>query len=197
MTPASVPSAIANLTSSSVTLWPRPFRDAQERQQAPPSERSSSQTSGRKIEAMICSGRATRTAIGFGRGERDALGHEFADDHRQRGDADHDEHDGDLGAVGSNARDAVEHRAEPHAERGAAEGARQDADQRDADLHRGQEAAGIVGQRQRLRGAAVALLGHVLQPDAAGRHHRHFGQREEAVQQDQTDDDREFEPRCP
>ena len=70
-------------------------------------------------------------------------------------------------AVRGDARDAVEHRAEPHAERGAAEGARQDADQGDADLDGGEELAGIVGQRQRLRGAAPAVLGHLLQPHAA------------------------------
>ena len=91
------------------------------------------------------------------------------------------------------ARYLVEHGAEPHAQRRAAECARQNADQRDADLHGRQEAAGIVGQRQGLRGAAFACLRHLLQPNAAGRHHRHLGHGKKAIQQEQAEQDGNFE----
>ena len=143
-----------------------PFGNAQERQQAgrrafeQPDERPEYQGDDMK-RARHPHGDRLR------RGQRDPLRHQFADDHRHRRDGDHHQHDGDLAAIWGDARDAVEHRPEAHAERGAAEGAGQDADQGDADLHGRQKPAGIVGQRQRLRGAAPALLGHLLQPDTA------------------------------
>jgi hypothetical protein len=39
----------------------------------------------------------------------------------------------------------------------------------DADLHGGQEALGLLGQRQRLARAALAVLGHLLQPRSCAR----------------------------
>ena len=84
--------------------------------------------------------------------------------------------------------------AEPRAERRAAERAGQDADQRDADLDGGQEAAGIFGQRERTGGAARAVLGHLLQPHAPRGDDRHLRQREKSIEQNEPDDDRELEP---
>ena len=79
----------------------------------------------------------------------------------------------------------------------AAVGAGQHADQRDAELHRGQELVGIVRQRERRPGALVALLGALLQADLAGRHDGDLRHGEDAVGQDEEEDDEEFDTDTP
>ena len=80
------------------------------------------------------------------------------------------------------------------AEAGARIGAGEDADQRDADLHGRQEAAGIGGQLERASGAAAAALGHRLQPRLARRDDRQLAHRQHAVERDQREDEDEVEP---
>ncbi len=76
--------------------------------------------------------------------------------------------------------------------RGAAIGAGQDADQRDPDLHRGEELRGMVRQLQRRRGPLVAIVGALLKADLAGGDHRHLGHREDGVGEDQQQDEEDF-----
>src|SRR3546814_3846987 len=71
----------------------------------------------------------------------------------------------------------------------------QHADQRDADLHRRQEAPGVRGELARdLRAPAAALFGR-LQPRVARRNDREFGHGENAVEEDEDGDDRNVGPR--
>ena len=84
---------------------------------------------------------------------------------RQRGDADDHDGEGDLvSACGADERDRVEDAAEPRAKRRAAERAGQNADQRDADLHGGQEPAWIFRERQ----ARALRRASLPRPSAAG-----------------------------
>ena len=65
--------------------------------------------------------------------------------------------DADAERIGEARRQPrpCENRRQPRAERGAGKRAGQHADQRDADLHRGQEFAGIFGQVEGRTGAAT------------------------------------------
>ena len=79
------------------------------------------------------------------------------------------------------------------AERGAGEGARQHADQSDADLHRGKEFAGIGGQRQRAPRAADAFLDQPASRAGRDETIAKFRHRQQAVDDDQDGDDRKFQ----
>ena len=74
----------------------------------------------------------------------------------------------------------------------AAVGAGQHADQRDAELHRGQELVGIVRQRERRLRALVALFGALLQAHLAGGDDGDLRHGENAVGEDEQEDDEEF-----
>ena len=79
----------------------------------------------------------------------------------------------------------------------AREGARQDADEGDADLDRGEEAARILHEgRGPTLAPGAAWLGHGLQARAAGGDDGKFRESEDAVQGDESDDDDQFEQRC-
>ena len=82
------------------------------------------------------------------------------------------------------------------AQRGAREGAGQDADEGDADLDRGQEPARILHENQGRAGAGAALLGHGLEAGAAGGDDGEFGKSEDAVEGDESESDDQFEQRC-
>jgi hypothetical protein len=125
----------------------------------------------------------------FRRSQRHAFGDEFADDHRHRRDADHHEGDRDGRPMRRDTGHLVKHRSERRAQRGTAECARQDADERDADLHGRQETAGLIGEGQRMLGARLALGRHLLQPQTARRHHRHFRHGKKAIEQEQHHQD--------
>ena len=129
----------------------------------------------------------------FGIGQGDPLGHEFAQDQREVGDDDnHRQERQGFGEAGNRWK-----RCQPAGQglrqRRAAEGTGENADQGDADLHGGEEAAGIVGKPQRSRRAVAALLDELLQPGPPRGHECQFGHREEAVEQDQQDNDRYVE----
>ncbi len=82
----------------------------------------------------------------------------------------------------------LEPAAELVGDRGAAESAREDADQRDSDLHGRKKPAGIGDQPERHARAAVTPAGEIAEPRVARRHDRKLGHRQEAVHQDhQTD----------
>ena len=85
------------------------------------------------------------------------------------------------------------------------EGRGQEAQEVDADLDDGQEAARVALRRWTAGGAAVALVDELLDPAAPERDERDLGGREDAVEQDEDDDERELEdgaahegasPRC-
>ena len=107
--------------------------------------------------------------------------------------ADDDQRIGDLGAERREAGHARERVVERLGEPGAAEGAGDDADQGDADLHRREHAAGVARERQRQAGAAAALARQRLQPGRSRRDHGDLGHGEEAVQQHQRQNDGDLE----
>ena len=129
----------------------------------------------------------------FRRAQGDLLGHQFADDQRQIGDRHHHRPDTDRLREGGRHAGLDQACGEARTQRRAGEGARKDADQRDADLHAGQEAAGILGQPDGRRGPLAALVGQQLQPRGAGRDDGQFGHRQKAVDQRQQNDDRNLE----
>ena len=164
-TPASVPSAIIALTSSSVTaLGASPRRRAgrgrPRSRGAEPDDRLAD-----RGEQRHRSGDEGGDALGIA--EREALRHQLADDQRDIGGGDDDEGEGertgDVGEAGARARTSA--RAP---EGGAGEGAGEDADQGDADLDRREEARSDprrAASRARRRGCRRAdQLG--FSPDA-------------------------------
>ncbi len=80
------------------------------------------------------------------------------------------DHDADPERVGdaSDKPDAIRPLAQPLAKRGAGKCAGQHADQRDADLHRGEEAARIGAERQRAPGALDVAVYHCLRGGRGG-----------------------------
>ena len=83
--------------------------------------------------------------------------------------------------------------AQPLAERRAREGAGKHADQRDADLHGRQEAAGIGAELERAAGAAHVPVDHRLEPGRPGRDDRQLRHREQAVDDDEDDHRADFD----
>ena len=63
----------------------------------------------------------------------------------------------------------------------------------DADLHGGQETAWLGGQRQRAARTDHLALRHRLETADARRDDRHFRQGEEAIDDDEENDRRQFE----
>ena len=128
----------------------------------------------------------------LGVAERQLLGHQFADDQREVGDDGDRDPEADLVAVGGQAgypRDAAPDRG-PQAV--ATECAGEDADQGDADLHRGEEAAGVVRQVERGLRARIARLGAPLQADLSGGGDGEFGHREDSIGDDQQEQQRDL-----
>ena len=129
----------------------------------------------------------------FGIPQRQLLGHELAEDQREIGNR--KDHDADPDGAGGRIRDAAlqQEFTQPVAEGGARKGARQHADQADADLCRRQEFARVLGQLQRHCRALVAIGGHDFQPRRAGRNNGEFRHGKQPVQEDQNDDDDDFD----
>ena len=128
-----------------------------------PIDREATRAGDETFASIIMQG-ATRTATGFGIAQGDLLRHQFADDERCVGDQGHDGTDPDSIGYALRPAGIDQQAAQPPAERGAGNRARQHADQRDADLDRGEKFSGIGCQRQR---AARAL--DVLSTSAASR----------------------------
>ena len=129
----------------------------------------------------------------FGIAQRDLLRHQFADDQGCIGDdPDHDA-DADRFRKALRQSEFDQPGGQPLPQRRAGEGAGQHADQRDADLHGGEEFAGIGGQRQRAARAGDAFFDQRRQPRRPGRHDGQFRHREQAIDDDQDRDDPEFQ----
>ena len=131
----------------------------------------------------------------FGRAQRELLGHQLARDQREiGGERDDGGKTRRLGRFGFEAQPGRKPVGDGLTEACARIGAGQHADQRDADLHRRQEAAGVGGELARdLRAAAAALLGR-LQSRVARRDDGQFGHGENAVEEDEDRDDRHIGP---
>lgn len=135
-------------------------------------------------------GDETGHALGVTQG--DVLGHQFADDEREIGGQRHDHAERDAVGIAAVDAQALQPLRKRRRQRGAAERAGQDADQGDADLHRGQKAPRIFRQLQRPAGAAVARMLQRLQARAPRRHHGHFGQGQQPVEHNQADNNQNF-----
>ena len=88
--------------------------------------------------------------------------------------------------------DLLEQAGQPvgQADRGVGRG--EEAEEGQADLGDGQEAAGVVEQLADPAGAAVALLDELLDPAPADRHERDLGGDEEPLEDRQDDDEQEL-----
>jgi hypothetical protein len=107
----------------------------------------------------------------LGMREGDALWHQFAQDQREVRDDDH--HGGHADVMGVMRRNATmlgEILLQALAKRRLAEGAEQNRDDRDPDLHRRQEARRVALQFERGFGAGVARGSERLQPCRPRRH---------------------------
>ena len=120
--------------------------------------------SSRKISALVRSSSQTNGAVTFdsqmhrprhdrrdrlGRAQRELLGHQLADDQRAEGGDDDDEAEADASArFPASSPSKREPLADRPAEARARIGAGENADQRDPDLHRRQEAARVGGERR-------------------------------------------------
>ena len=113
------------------------------------------------------------------------LGHQFADDERKVGNDQYDEAQTGFWWYAPRPGNALRVLRQPLRHAAAGEGAGQDADECDADLHRGEQSIGRLRQLQRDFSAGVAFLDPVLQPRLARRDHRHFRHGKHAVRQDQ------------
>jgi hypothetical protein len=124
--------------------------------------------------------------------ERDLLGDKLAD--YQRAVGDHRHHDADaqrVGGVGGHA-ERQQLPGQAFAERGAGKSPGKHADQSDADLHGGQETAGIGAKRQSTAGPLHVPVDHRLEAGRTRRNHGQFGHGQQAVDADEDEDDRYF-----
>ena len=152
ITPALSASPTSILISSSVTVALSSDLDPN-RLKIRLVEALSSQTAGAATfeSTSIRGAMAQAMALRVAQGE--LLGHQLADDDGEIGDeADHDAVAQGLGGALGHAL-GQEDVGQPAAERGAREGAGQDADEGDADLDRGQEPARILHENQGRAGA--------------------------------------------
>ena len=136
-------------------------------------------------------GDAGGNALGIA--QRDLLGHQLADDQRQVGNDDHDDADAQRQRDGRIDARAGKRRAQPFAQGGAREGARQHADKGDADLHGGEELAGVLLQLEGHGGAAAPLGREHLEARRPGGHDGEFAHCKQAVDEGQDGDDQDFE----
>ena len=125
-------------------------------------------------------------------GHGDPLRHQLAHDQRQVGD-DHDHDDeGHRLAIRRDEGDAIENDAELFGQRRAAIGAGEDADQRDADLHRREKPARIGEQIEGDPGAGAALGRERLEPRLPRGDDRQLRHGEHAVHHDEEENDQGF-----
>ena len=128
----------------------------------------------------------------LGIAQRDLLGHQLAEDQREVGDGDDD--DADAQRIRCRLREAV--RAEPfrqaRAERGTRKRAREHADERDADLHGGEKAAGVFRKAHGCRRASVALIAENLEPSRPRGDDGEFRHGKQTVDDGQHHDDQDF-----
>jgi hypothetical protein len=144
-------------------------------------EPCSTQTAGRRTRATSSIGRATRTASASERSSVRAFGDELAEHHREVRDDQKRDHD---------ARPGGQPVAQQVSYEGLAERAGQDADRRDADLHRRDHAHRIVHEAKRSPGAAMSGVSKRRQRAPARRHNRVLADHEERVRGDETQDHR-------
>jgi hypothetical protein len=126
--------------------------------------------------------------------EREPLRHEFADQQGHERQQHHECGQGDgPGRAGDRRRRVVGDPGGQGAHQPiAAVRRRQRADERDAHLHRGQEAVGAGGQLEGRLGAAIPLVGERPQSPLAAGDDRHLRPRKESVGEDQRENDEEF-----
>jgi len=132
----------------------------------------------------------------LGMAERQALGRQLAHHDREIGNERDDEAEAERLRHPSWHTEAHQPSAEAAAEGRTGEGAGEDANQRDANLDRREEAPRILGKRQRGGRAGVARLGHGAQAAPPGGDDGEFREREDAVQQHQDQDEGEIEHRA-
>ncbi len=147
---------------------------------------------GEPTWASNCHGGSDAGGDTLGIAQGDLLGHQFAQDQRQIGDDDDDEHHAQhIGDIGRDA-DGFQPIGEAQAQRGAGKGAGKHPNEGNADLDRGQELAGVFGEAERDGGALVALVGKDAQARRAGGYDRQFGHRQRSVDDGQNDDNQDF-----
>ena len=146
-------------------------------------KRLRAKTIGPEITRKRLSGRATRRAIRSGLRDRQHLRHLLADADVDRGDQ--GEGDRDREADRDPGGEAAEDRLQQLRQRGLAEEADPDRGDRDPDLAGGERLVDLVELLDDRIGAALALLGKLLDFAAATADQRELGRDEEAVDGDQ------------
>lgn len=123
--------------------------------------------------------------------ESQALGDELADHDREvRHSANDNGKSKILGILGG---DSSEQRGEPARERMATDGGRGCPNESDADLNGGQEALGVLAQRENRACTSSPFVGKLLQPGPPERNDGDLGAGEERVCEDQSQNDYELE----
>ena len=126
--------------------------------------------------------------------EGQPFGHQFAEQQREEGEHRHEDGERDRFGHAGEARRAVGRDPGGNVAHQpvATVGRRQRADERDADLHRGEKLVGTRRQFERLPGRLVAVLGHLPQTAAPAGDDRHFGPGEKSVGEDERENNEEF-----
>ena len=134
---------------------------------------------------------ASRYALGVP--ERYLFWNQLTENQGEIGQSDDDDDERNGAAIWSDQGKSVQRLPELFCQGRAAEGACEDANQRNADLDGGQEFARIARQLQGDLGTSVPLAGEPLQPAPPRGHDRQLGHRKEAVEHQQQHDDRDLE----
>ena len=122
----------------------------------------------------------------------DSLGNQLAQNQRQISDRDYDDYLSDRHRMRLERWNSREHFPEALGQHVARVDTRQDTDQRDSDLNRGEKNVRIAREFQRGLGGPASALGVGFEPRLAGRDHRDFRHRQDSVEQNQPDDDENF-----
>jgi hypothetical protein len=123
---------------------------------------------------------------GLGKHLADALGHQLAEDDGEVGDQDdHEGRGGDERRLVGDAEGGDDPVGQRPGEGRLADDAVEQADRRDANLHRRQPARGVVVQHHCRIGPTIATIHQHLQPGLARRRQAHLGHRKRPVEQDQ------------
>ncbi len=130
-----------------------------------------------------------RQALGVGQPDR--LGHELAQDDREEGQQDRHDQEGQAFRLVGEGRDRAQRLGQLVAQVDRGVGRGEEAQDGQAELDDGQEAAGVVLEALDPAGPPVALFGQLVEPAPPDRDDRDLGRHEEALEDRQDDDDQE------
>ena len=128
--------------------------------------------------------------VPLGVGERERLGHELPEHDRREAHAERDDEQRDEVSRPCERPDRRERVGERARDAGAGEGRGEEADERDAELDRGEQRSGPLDEVADAVGALLALVAELAQAAAADGDERDLGRHEHPVHDDEQGDDR-------